>query len=221
MPLADPPIHRTPQHSGSNHQQGHLCKAPARVTRKPHDEASLGRCTKRLGSSRTPRRSTRRRSVARLTRASGTQLSIQSSGITPPTARPYVGGSPCLMNFGKVDCYFACASCSLETSAASPWSSALVRFDEFKRRGYVRAFRSRRRSDTSTITRSAATVSSSCSHTRTTAHPRESRQASVSRSRATVRSNFAHHHSAFALGKVPCSAQWCQKQPSTNTATRA
>ncbi len=44
---------------------------------------------------------------------------------------------------------------------------------------------------------------------------------SVSRSRAVMLLSFTRHQAAFALGGWTCTGQECQKQPSTNTATRA
>lgn len=67
----------------------------------------------------------------------------------------------------------------------------------------------------------AATAGSSCSQTRITCQPADLRRSSVSRSRTTLVDSFFFHHSAFALGELPCSGQPCQKQPSTNTATLA
>lgn len=73
---------------------------------------------------------------------------------------------------------------------------------------------------TTASTRSAADFGSSCSQIRSTVHPRSRRCASVSLSRSTLRANFATHQAPFFFGSVLCSGQPCQKQPSTNTATR-
>ena len=78
-----------------------------------------------------------------------------------------------------------------------------------------------RRAATTSEIRCAALVGSSCSHTRTTTQPEPRKIASVSRSRSPFRSIFCRQKPAFDLGQVPCSGHPCQKQPSTNTATRA
>lgn len=62
---------------------------------------------------------------------------------------------------------------------------------------------------------------SSCSQTRIGSQPCRTSSMSVSRSRLRLASILVFHRSAFALGHVACSSQPCQKQPSTNTATRA
>ena len=41
----------------------------------------------------------------------------------------------------------------------------------------------------------------------------------MSASRALLAANFVDHHAVLALGRVPCSGQPCQKQPSMKTAT--
>jgi hypothetical protein len=69
--------------------------------------------------------------------------------------------------------------------------------------------------------RVAAFWESSCSQTRTDRQPADLSRWSVSASRSRFRSILARHHSALALGQVPCFGQPCQKQPSTNTATLA
>lgn len=70
----------------------------------------------------------------------------------------------------------------------------------------------------STAARPESTVS--CSQTRTTVQPCAVSLELVSRSRAAVVASFCRHQSALARGFDPCSRQSCQKQPSTNTATR-
>ena len=66
----------------------------------------------------------------------------------------------------------------------------------------------------------AASVESSCSHTLTTSQPASDNCLSVSRSRETLPSSFRAHQSLFVFGREPWSGHLCQKQPSTNTATR-
>ena len=53
-----------------------------------------------------------------------------------------------------------------------------------------------------------------------TSHPALLRVSSVARSRLTLPLSFSSHHSALVLGKLSCCGHRCQKQPSTNTATR-
>ncbi len=73
----------------------------------------------------------------------------------------------------------------------------------------------------SSSTRSATAAGSSCSHDRTTRQPSAVRIAWFRASRCRFASSFRRHSSAFAFGSCTCSSQRCQKQPSTNTATRA
>lgn len=75
------------------------------------------------------------------------------------------------------------------------------------------------RSSLSTTAVSAA-ATGSCSHTRTTVHPAVDNAASASRSRVTFRRSFGVQYHSFVVGDLPCSGHACQKQPSTNTATR-
>lgn len=70
-------------------------------------------------------------------------------------------------------------------------------------------------------TRSAAVPGSSCSQIRITVQPASASAVSVVRSRSTLVSSFRRHQPALVFGEVPCSGHRCQKQPSTNTATRA
>lgn len=77
-----------------------------------------------------------------------------------------------------------------------------------------------RRDRTMRSTRSAASVTSSCSHTRRLSHPATASSASTLRSRSTFAESLAFHHCALFFGAVACSGHPCQKQPSTNTATR-
>jgi hypothetical protein len=74
--------------------------------------------------------------------------------------------------------------------------------------------------DTRRSTRSAASLGSSCSQTRSTVHPCSASTRSVAASRSRFRSNLRCQNSAFVLGCVPCTGQECQKQPSTYMATR-
>lgn len=67
----------------------------------------------------------------------------------------------------------------------------------------------------------AAASGSVCSQNRSTVQPACCSRSFVSRSRARFASIFARHHSACRFGQVACSGHPCQKQPSTNTATRA
>jgi hypothetical protein len=69
--------------------------------------------------------------------------------------------------------------------------------------------------------RAAASSGSSCSQTLTGSQPAAVRAASVSRSRRRLFSILLCHQSALLLGHVPWSGHPCQKQPSTETATRA
>jgi hypothetical protein len=69
--------------------------------------------------------------------------------------------------------------------------------------------------------RSATTLMSSCSQTRSTSHPASTSSLFVAASRALFVSNLLRHHSRFAFGSVPWCGQLCQKHPSTKTAKRA
>ena len=62
---------------------------------------------------------------------------------------------------------------------------------------------------------------SACSQIRTTCHPSDRNVRDTSRSRALFRASFARQNSPFCFGNVPCRGHPCQKQPSTNTATRS
>lgn len=62
-------------------------------------------------------------------------------------------------------------------------------------------------------------MTASCSQILMTFQPASSSRRLVSASRALVRSNFPLHQSELDLGMVPCLGHWCQKQPSTKTAT--
>lgn len=78
----------------------------------------------------------------------------------------------------------------------------------------------RSRSESSSLTMSSATASGgSCSQYRRTVQPRSLKIPSVRRSRALFTSSFWAHHAAFAAGRVACSGQPCQKQPSMNIAS--
>lgn len=68
---------------------------------------------------------------------------------------------------------------------------------------------------------SAARLGSSCSQTWNGSQPSARSSASFRRSRSTVAASLSRHHSALFCGRVECSGQLCQKQPSTNTAMRA
>lgn len=69
-------------------------------------------------------------------------------------------------------------------------------------------------------TLSEARAGTSWAHTRTTTQPAERSSWSVSRSRRTFPASFAFHQDALCFGVDPWNGQECQKQPSTNTATR-
>src|ERR1017187_2738747 len=60
-----------------------------------------------------------------------------------------------------------------------------------------------------------------CSHMRRTRQPVRRMVQFTSRSRAWLRANFFFQNAALPLGLVPCLGQPCQKQPSTNTASRS
>lgn len=60
----------------------------------------------------------------------------------------------------------------------------------------------------------------SCSQMCSGSHPAWRSLSSFRRSRATLPSSFVRHQSALFFGKTQCWGQACQKQPSTNTATR-
>lgn len=60
----------------------------------------------------------------------------------------------------------------------------------------------------------------SCCHTLKGFQPRLFSSLITTRSRALFRSSFASQNSRFVAGTTPCTGQPCQKQPSTNTATR-
>lgn len=77
------------------------------------------------------------------------------------------------------------------------------------------------RPDTACPTLSAALSGSSCSQIRTTVHPACDNRKLIFSSRSLFASILARHHSAFFFGHVPWIGQPCQKQPSTNTTTRA
>lgn len=70
-------------------------------------------------------------------------------------------------------------------------------------------------------TRSAAPVSSSCSHTTIRLHPSAVRIAALRRSRSTFRSSFESQYSEFVRGVTPSSGHLCQKHPRHSTTTRA
>lgn len=74
---------------------------------------------------------------------------------------------------------------------------------------------------TAASTRPAPSSTSSCSQRRSTVHPAASSRRVVSASRARLARTFSAQKLAFVLATVWCSGQPCQKQPSTNTATRA
>ncbi len=56
---------------------------------------------------------------------------------------------------------------------------------------------------------------------RTTVQPALRSERVTFRSRSVFRASFAFQNARFPAGIVPCLAQPCQKQPSTNTATRS
>jgi hypothetical protein len=60
----------------------------------------------------------------------------------------------------------------------------------------------------------------SCSQIRTTVQPASVSQAVFRASLSTFRASFGDQYDWFTDGFEPCSGQQCQKQPSTNTATR-
>ena len=60
-----------------------------------------------------------------------------------------------------------------------------------------------------------------CSQIRTTFHPSDRNVRDTSRSRAWFRASLAAQNDPFCFGIVPCRGHPCQKQPSTNTATRS
>lgn len=59
---------------------------------------------------------------------------------------------------------------------------------------------------------------SSCSHRRSTRHPRARRPAATNRSRSRLRRSFFLQYSQFVLGGLECCLHACQKHPSTKTA---
>ena len=73
----------------------------------------------------------------------------------------------------------------------------------------------------SSAMRSAASFASSCSQILMTRQPSSAKRRPVSASRERFASIFSRQNSALLLGQEACSGQPCQKQPSTNTATRA
>jgi hypothetical protein len=87
--------------------------------------------------------------------------------------------------------------------------------------GRAGVYRSVRRLSTTRTTRDSAARKSSCSQTRTTVQPASTSTTSVSRSRVLFRSILLAQKSRFRRGTDQCSGQPCQKQPSTNTATRS
>ncbi len=66
----------------------------------------------------------------------------------------------------------------------------------------------------------SADATGSCSQTRMTVHPAADNAASTSRSRSTLRRSLGDQYHSFVVGSLPWSGHTCQKQPSTNTATR-
>lgn len=66
----------------------------------------------------------------------------------------------------------------------------------------------------------SADAAGSCSQTRMTVHPAFDNAASASRSRSTLRRSLGVQYHSFVVGNLPWSGHACQKQPSTNTATR-
>lgn len=67
---------------------------------------------------------------------------------------------------------------------------------------------------------STASAARSCSHTRSGSQPAASSSASVRASRSRMLASFTSHHARLAFGTCRWRGQECQKQPSTNTATR-
>ena len=61
---------------------------------------------------------------------------------------------------------------------------------------------------------------SSCSQMRSTRQPARRNARFTRRSRAMFAANFRRQNAALPFGLVPCCGQPCQKQPSTNTASR-
>ena len=72
---------------------------------------------------------------------------------------------------------------------------------------------------TALTTAATASVTETCSHSRTTVQPASVRASSAARSRSTFRCSLGDQYHSLFFGLVPCSGQACQKQPSTNTAT--
>ena len=67
---------------------------------------------------------------------------------------------------------------------------------------------------------SPRSASISCSHTLMTCHPAATRADVFRASRAMFPSIFGPQYAVFDFGRVPCIGQPCQKQPSTNMASR-
>lgn len=78
-----------------------------------------------------------------------------------------------------------------------------------------------RRENTTSRTRAAATVGSSCSQTRMLNHPASASRESVSRSRAMLPLTLSAQNPAFVTAMVWCSGHPCHQQPSRKTATRS
>lgn len=64
-------------------------------------------------------------------------------------------------------------------------------------------------------------IARSCSHTRITFHPFLRSIRPTNLSRVALRSSLADHHARRVAGMRQCFGQRCQKQPSTNSATRS
>src|SRR5262249_17488600 len=80
----------------------------------------------------------------------------------------------------------------------------------------------RLRARNSCAIRADAATASSCSQTLITSQPERASAAACASSRSQLPSSFATQYAAFAPpGVEPCIGHRCQKQPCTNTATRA
>lgn len=110
-------------------------------------------------------------------------------------------------------------TCKFGVSPKSAILQGLIRDEEVV--GYPYERDSRLVEVTQAAIRSATCSGDSCSQKRRTVHPSAVRWSVVSTSRAMFLSSLARHHSAFVFGRVACSGQPCQKQPSMKTAILA
>jgi hypothetical protein len=121
---------------------------------------------------------------------------------------------------------------SAEDSHLGPWPTAtLGRGNGLRSSGYLHYFMvdtafllhpvaGEERCATASATRSATASASSCSQALRTSHPSRLSCSEFRASRARFSSIFGPQYCALVRGRVPCSGQPCQKQPSTNSATR-